>query len=1621
MKQTKQIISAVLVLAMLAGCIVAFSLTSGAVNGVDLPAEAEGKVYNGTPSTSLKGAGTEADPYLIQSAADLMYLLNWCEYGVSTEDSSIDKNNILLPSLAKTEGKYYKLTADLYLNEKDAAKLNTLTTPTKTRSIKNTTTKKYETWYDFTRSFGGVLDGDGHTIYNLYAKGNYHWAMFDEITGTVKDLTIAGAYMYTGGTSSANGNSAVLANKLSGATVTNVHVTDAYLAGGSNGSYMGGFASFLGSGTTISHCTVSGTMTYVNVGTKTMNVGGFIGNATASVSGSDSVFSDCVSYMNIVAAGKNTSAGGFVGSTTGTEKMVFLRCENRGSVSVVDSTEDAKGNVTLSSDSRVGGFIGINQVASLTMQDCRNLADLTGYSRVGGLLGYVLATNYTLNPVLISCENRGNITVTTTYAGGLIAHVQDTRGGSATINDCANYGNVSADSYAGGFVGGAGNGNGGWASPKYTFVNSATYGNVCATAENAGLAFGSHVQQNAMKAVELNNCVLTGSVTAANNAGAIYGSMTAVASKYTAQSLSVQNSYVKADVKVAADGVAATLIGGSTDTYIKTFTLVTTDSQFDVTVTAGDVVQATPVSYYLVGEAKTVELPAMGATALTDRSAVTALSTYAEANGYSYWQQGQTAPELAVFYDGEVNITNGSALSHPYTGEVLNVTYDKKETVATVDVKWYSASDLTTPLTAIPTDAGTYRVVLTAYDAENNVLGGGNTFYQNFTIAKAATEITLDLSGYTDDGDGTYSIQYDPAGAQIPASTVNVTTGAAFTGAIVTEVTQDEAPATALMPGTYLFTFTYAGDGNHEAASTTLTLDIVKKQLTYPENVWKNQSGETVSEGYAPVYTGSEMSVALDADPSIFDITPAGTYTATNAAAGMTATATVALKADLTDRYEISGEAPAYTLTWSIERAPVHFLVVDGEGNAADLTNLIYQTSSRTFYVIVADAAGNQVATPADNTIVVTNAGTYAKTFSYAGSENYLPIAATEYSFTVSPVKLSASHAPIVKIYDGSAVIFTPDFGTAPKGTAWETAVAYVILKWNAETSAYDISVTEAVNGGKYLASFSCKTTNGNYVSEGSVEFTITQKAPTFTPNTEGWETVTGGYAVTYDGNGHAFLVTSDSDGAITVTYSTDGETYVATAPKNAAVYTVKVVVAATENYTEKTETYQVTVRKFVITVPEDANLWNYTGAFTYDGETHTVALSQEFLETYGRYLEYPYSGNYSETNANAGDATYRATVTLKLKDPANYEFAGGSTADVTKNLDWKIGKNTTTITVSDKTVTYNGETQSITGSAAGQEGTDFSAALVYTVTKDGVAVQPGDVKNAGVYTLTFTLDNDNLIADPVSVTLTVERARYDWKDDSVTVVGDTTFVSDGKTHTVTLQVNLTGADGAVTVDESRLPTIPTEPGIYTLTYYFIGTDNYEALDPYTVTLTVLKPSIPDADHGVEVVFPDGAAADLAVNVTEKETDKALKNALKDADTVKHAAIETLYTYSFVNGEGKTVSLAELGKVMVSMTLPEQYRNYESIDALLEDLSFVSVSYATGEPTVTVIEKSDLTYDAEAGTVSFAISDASAAYGYAAAKNVAPVYVAIILGAVAVVAIVAIIVVKKVKAPKKDA
>ena len=318
-------------------------------------------VWQGDIDTDFEGSGTEEDPYLITSAAELAGLAN----AVNTT-----KNY--------SSGKYFKQTKDILLNNQSNDYSTGIYAKNEWTPIGNSSY-----W------FQGTYDGANHTISGIYINNSTksYQGLFGYAAGTIKNVIIKNSYIkggnYVGavaGVKRANGiygssnSSPVMGNNYVGGIVGReesyaISVENCLNEGPILGNdYVGGVVGK----TAYTTCVVKNSR---NSGAIVANsrVGGIIGSAGGDLSKCSNI-------------GTINATGAYIGGIVGSGNAVIDQCSNFG-------------NVT-SSNNYIGGIAGYN---SKNTTNCYNVANISAKRYVGGIVG-----NYSGNQVS-SCYNIGNV------------------------------------------------------------------------------------------------------------------------------------------------------------------------------------------------------------------------------------------------------------------------------------------------------------------------------------------------------------------------------------------------------------------------------------------------------------------------------------------------------------------------------------------------------------------------------------------------------------------------------------------------------------------------------------------------------------------------------------------------------------------------------------------------------------------------------------------------------------------------------------------------------------------------------------------------------------------------------------------------------------------------------------------------------------------------------------------------------------------------------------------------------------------------------------------------------------------------------------------------------------
>ncbi len=332
-------------------------------------------VWDGTAAIWTQGSGTEADPYLIETAQNLAWISEMVNNGVTTYN-----------------GVWFKLTSDINMR-------NIAWVP-----IGNSTTN----------CFCGKFDGDNHFIDSISVTGTYIYAGLFGITGGGADILNVGVHCdvnlnfsnsdirYAGGIiGSVRGNQTQVNNCYN---TGNISTTSSTTSSASH--YSGGVIGYVyGASTEINNCYNKGS---VSANYRFPKSGGVVGY----VYGANTVVMNCYNTGSIFST---YQSGGVLGYVQG-ENTEINNCYNTGDITISTSA-DAPCS---------GGIVGYVCGANTIVEDCYNTGNITttttnnysnSYAYSGGVVGYVgyVGSTSNLTLTITHCYNKGQVSATTNY------------------------------------------------------------------------------------------------------------------------------------------------------------------------------------------------------------------------------------------------------------------------------------------------------------------------------------------------------------------------------------------------------------------------------------------------------------------------------------------------------------------------------------------------------------------------------------------------------------------------------------------------------------------------------------------------------------------------------------------------------------------------------------------------------------------------------------------------------------------------------------------------------------------------------------------------------------------------------------------------------------------------------------------------------------------------------------------------------------------------------------------------------------------------------------------------------------------------------------------------------
>lgn len=483
---------------------------------------------------TLKGTGTEEDPYLIETVEDLYQV----SAALSRKNVHEDGHELDYRDYQRS---HYRLTADLVLN--DVSDFDSWAT----NPPENSLVPMGDLW--------GSFDGDGHTITGLYCRSTEElseetygeYGLFARVIGSVYNLRLEKAFMdgrqgtsshkvgvlagYVGADGSLHNcraegivlgrDSGSALNECGGLVGSNSgSITDCTFEGkvnGGNSVYTGGLAGH--SSGTISNCKVSAQVTGAYEHGNGSNAGGIVGSLSANAYlQQNATVENCTFEGEVIS---NWYAGGIAGLVSGKDaQALILNCTNLGSVTgQADAGGIAGSTLTggirlenclnqgkvLSLDESVyasGGILGYANV-SVTIANCINEADICAYVP-GGILGRTMPKSKAVIR-LENCTNRGVMQGEGFNAAGILCSIISYgENWEIVLDHCINEADIIAAPNGGGIVGLAFDLEDG--SNALTISNCTNRGTLCSDGSNCFL--GGILCVNSMRSsqVSIDSC-----------------------------------------------------------------------------------------------------------------------------------------------------------------------------------------------------------------------------------------------------------------------------------------------------------------------------------------------------------------------------------------------------------------------------------------------------------------------------------------------------------------------------------------------------------------------------------------------------------------------------------------------------------------------------------------------------------------------------------------------------------------------------------------------------------------------------------------------------------------------------------------------------------------------------------------------------------------------------------------------------------------------------------------------------------------------------------------------------------------------------------------------------------
>jgi len=543
-----------------------------------------------------------------------------------------------------------------------------------------------------------------------------------------------------------------------------------------------------------------------------------------------------------------------------------------------------------------------------------------------------------------------------------------------------------------------------------------------------------------------------------------------------------------------------------------------------------------------------------------------------------------------------------------------------------------------TPLESAPTDAGTYTAKITVMDYSQSNEGTAVTASLNFTIGQKTAELQWSTLGTEDlvyDGNEktlSASVSNKAIDEDDVSVTVELTSGTNNINVTDNGFSYTATELTGTDSGNYCLPQKVTSETYKITAATLTADDFTVRQDDVTLNTSDAQDIDFTGEQIKPtvatmgnsLVNASDYEVSYDTNTAVgaesgkVTITGKGNFTGElvymfNIVDGVAPTGTLSIGENSWTTFWNNVTFGLFfnkTQTVKVESSDndevaktEYYLASEEVTDTDDLTNVNWTTFTESFniepdskyviYVKITDKSDNYTIINSDGVVVYTDSAQKTESIEFTRTSN---------DSVTADVTLNGNTVNGITCTDitqsNTTTLGADDYSVDGNGTI-----------------TFNNSWLKTLTAGEYTLTVSYNPLEETYVSASGNDAPATTSITLTVKKADGSVTNVSDISKEYDGTPvTAPTYTSSSKGEATIEYKVkdaDDDTYTTEAPKNAGSYTVKVTVAADDDYGKVSETANFTIAKAEYDM---SNVYFEDVTYVYDGDEKTIKIDETTL-----------------------------------------------------------------------------------------------------------------------------------------------------------------------------------------------------------------------------------------------------------------------------------------------------------------------------------------------------------------------------------------------------------------------